>query len=55
MIGTRTVGLENKRTRGDHPKYSIVKIGKNTEKSPGDLRILAVIQNPVKDHLLKLM
>ena len=26
----------------DHLKYSIVKIGQNTEKSPGDLRRLAV-------------
>ena len=28
--------------RGDNPNYSIVEIGKNTEKSPGDLRRLAV-------------
>ena len=27
----------------------------NTEKSPGDLRKLAVIQSPVKDHQLTLM
>ena len=26
---------------GDHPDYSIVKIGQNTEKSPEDLRTLA--------------
>ena len=25
---------------GDHPTYSIVEIGQNTEKSPGDLRRL---------------
>ena len=34
-IGTR--GLGNKRTRRDHPNYSILEIGQNTEKSPGDL------------------
>ena len=28
----------NQRTGRDHPDYSIVKIGQNTEKSPGDLR-----------------
>ena len=30
-------------------------IGKNTEKSPGDLRRLAVTQTPVKDHQLRLV
>ena len=29
--------------------------GQNTEKSPGDLRRLAVTQSPVKDHRLTLM
>ena len=38
--GTR--GLGNKRTSGDHPNYSIIEIGQNTKKSPGDLRRLAV-------------
>ena len=32
--------------RRDHPDYSITKIGHNTEKSPGDLRRLAVTQKP---------
>ena len=45
-----TVGLGSKRTRGDHPKYSIIENVQNTEKSPGDLRRLAVSQTPVKDH-----
>ena len=35
--------------------YSIIKIGQNTKKSSGDLRILAVTQTPVKDHQLMLM
>ena len=38
------LGLEDLEIRsGDHPNYSIIKFGQNTEKSPGDLR-LAVIQ-----------
>ena len=34
---------------------TITESGQNTEKSPGDLRWLAVIQTPVKSHQLKLM
>ena len=45
-IDTGTGGHGNKRKSGDHPNYSITKIGKNTEKSPGDLR------SPVEDYLL---
>ena len=48
-------GLENKRTSGDHPNYSIIKIGRYTEKSPGDFRTLAVTQTSVKDHQLTLI
>ena len=40
--------LGNKRISRDHPDYSIIKIDQNTEKSPGDLRRLAVIHTPVK-------
>ena len=50
-----TIGLEGWRTSGDHPNYSIADNGQNTEKSPGDLRRLAVTQTPVKDYQLKLM
>ena len=39
-------GFGNKRTSRDHPNYSIIKISQNAEKSPGDLRRLAVTQNP---------
>ena len=49
-IGTWTGGLGNKRTSRDHPNYSIVEIGQNTEKSPGDLTRLAVTQTPGKNH-----
>ena len=37
---------------GDHPNYCISEIGRNIEKSPRDLRRLAVTQTPVKDHHL---
>ena len=50
-----TGGLGNKRMSGDHPNYYIIENGQNTEKSPGDLRRLAVNQTPVKDHQLKLI
>ena len=43
-----TGGLESWRTSGDHPKYSIIENGQNTEKNPGGLRRLAVIQTPEK-------
>ena len=42
MIGTRNGGRENKRMGGDHLNYSIVEIGQNTEKSPGDLLSLSL-------------
>ena len=48
-------GIRGWRTSGDHPNYSIIENGQNTEKSPGDLRRLAVAQTPVKNHQLKLM
>ena len=54
-IGTETGGLGNKKTSGNHLNYSIVQIGQNTEKSPGDLRISAVTQNLVKNHQLTLV
>ena len=51
-IGT---GLGNKRTSGDHPNYSIVKISQNTEKSTGGLRRFIVTQTPVRNYQLILM
>ena len=51
-FGKGTGGLRNQRTSGDHPDCSIFKIDLNTEKSPVDLRRLAVTQNPIKDHRL---
>ena len=40
---------------GDHPDYSIIKISQNTEKSPGNLRRLAVTQTLEEDHQLTLV
>ena len=48
-------GLGIRRTSRDPPNYYIIENGQNTEKSPGDLRRLAVTQTPVKDHQLTLM
>ena len=47
---TGTKRLWNKGTYGDHLNYSIVEIDQKTEKSPGDLRSLAVTQTPVENH-----
>ena len=54
-IVTGTEGLEDKRSIGDHLNYRIIKIGQNTEKSPGDLRRLAVTQTSVEIHQLMLV
>ena len=50
-----TGGLGNKTTSGDHPNYYVIEIDQNTEKSPGNLRRLAVVQTLVKDHQLTQM
>ena len=42
-------GLGNKRTSEVYPNNYIIEKGQNTEKSPGGLRRLAVIQTPVKN------
>ena len=47
--------VENQKISRDHSNNSIVKIGQNTQKSPGDLRRFVVSQNPIKDHLLTLV
>ena len=48
-IGTGTGGRGNKRTGGDHPNDSIIKIGQSTEKSSGDSKRLAVTQTRVRN------
>ena len=52
-FGTVTKGLLG--TCGDHPNYYIIEKSQNTEKSPGDLKRLAVTQTPVKNYQLTLM
>ena len=52
IIGTGW--LERGRTSGDHPNGNIIENDQNTEKSPGDLRRLAVTQTSVKTHQLML-
>ena len=47
--------LEVCRTSGDHPNDNIIENSHNTEKSPGDVSRLAVIETPVNDHQPKLM
>ena len=48
-------GLEDLEIRRDHPNYSFFKISQNTEKSPGNLRRLAITQTWVRNHCLMLM
>ena len=47
-INKETGKLGNQRTSGHYPDYNIIKMSQNTEKSPEDLRRLAVTQTPVK-------
>ena len=54
-LGKCTEKLGNKRTSGDYLDYSILMIGKNTEKNPGNLRRLAITQTPVETHQLTLV
>ena len=42
------------RPYNNQQKKSIIENGQNTDKSPGDLRRLAVTQTPVKNHQLTL-
>ena len=55
MIGKETGRLGNKRTSRAHPDDSINKIGQNTEKIPGDLRRLPVIQTTVENQRFTLV
>ena len=53
-IGKITGRLGNKKS-GDHQDYSIINIGQNTEKSPEDLRKLAVTETSEENHQLTLV
>ena len=39
----------------DYPNSSIIKIGQNSEKSPGDLRRFVFTRAPIKNHQLTLI
>ena len=51
-LGNKTGRVWNQRTNREHPFFSIVKIGQDTEKSHGGLKIFAITQTPVKDQHL---
>ena len=53
ISGKRTRRLGNNGTGEDCPNDGIIEIGQNTEKSPGDLRRLAVTQPPVENQRVK--
>ena len=44
---------KNRRASKDHLNYWIVEISQNNEKSPGELRKIAIIQTPMIDDHLK--
>ena len=52
-ISKETERLWNKRTNGYHRGNCFIKIDQNTEKSPGNLRRLAVTQTQVINHGVK--
>ena len=52
VLGTVTKGFDKRLKR---KIVTIVKIGYNTEKRPGDMKRFTVTQTPVKDHLLTLV
>ena len=54
-IDKKTGRLGDKSTNGDHSKYSIIKISQNNEKSPGDLRALAVTEILKENYQLTLV
>ena len=54
-IGTATGRLRKKKSSRNYPNYNIIEIEQNTEKSPGDLRRLAVTQTSLRKHQLTLV
>ena len=47
-LGKGTGRFKNQMTSGNRPDDSIIKIGQNNEKSPGDLKKLAITRTPIK-------
>ena len=54
-LGKGTGGVRNWRTSRDYVNYMMFEIGRNTEKSPGDLWKLVVTETSLKDHELTLV
>ena len=50
MFGKEAEKVGNQRKIRDLLDYSFVENDENSEKSPGDQKILAVTQTPAKDH-----
>ena len=55
MKNSKEVNNNNKNNNNDNPDNTIINISKNTEKSAGDLRRLAVAQTPVRNNQLTLV
>ena len=55
MAWKKTGEIENQLKNQGHSDYSIFVISQNIEKSPENLRRLAVTWTPMKDHQLMLM
>ena len=49
-LGKKSERVENQSSNRVHPDYD-----QNTEKSPGDIRRLAVTRTPMENHLLTLV
>ena len=54
-LGKGTGRIGNRKKNSDYPIYSIVEIGQNIEKSPGDPRRLETTLTPIKHHKLTLV
>ena len=55
IINKETGRLETKRTCGNNLAYCVIRIGQNTEKSPGDLKRFADTQISLKNYQLTLV
>ena len=51
-LGKETGRHGNRSRSRDQPNYSIVEVAQNIEKSPGDLRRLAISQTLLKNQLM---
>ena len=49
-LGKETCGFGNHRNKRDHSDHSIVKIGQNSLKSPGDVKKFPITKAPAKDE-----